>query len=417
MGEKVSQTGGQELRRSISLPLLVLYGLGTMVGAGFYALLGKVAGQAGMLAPLAFVVSALVALASAFAFAELSARYPYSAGEARYVMEGFGRRWLSVLVGLGVIMTGVVSAATIATAFVGFLQDLVPAPATPTIIVLVAGLGLLAAWGILESVWFVNLISVLTVAGLLYVVALSTDALAQLPARWPEFKAELEFSSLAGVLSGGFLGFYAFIGFEDMVNNAEEIKGVERNLPIGIFAALGLTLVLYLAVSLSAVLSVRPERLAEAATPLALVVAEDGGWFSRTGIVLVSLIAGVNGALVQIIMAARVTYGLTRTSRRLGFLGHVNPKTRTPARATALVSLGVLALALFFPMVGLARMTSTIVMGVFAMVNLALVVIKLNDPAPHGPGPRFPIWLPGLGFVVCLAVLGLRVYALVFGLG
>ncbi|MFI4897242.1 MAG: amino acid transporter, partial [Phycisphaerales bacterium JB059] len=99
------------LRRVLSLPTLTLYGLGTMVGGGFYALVGKVAGEAGSLAPLAFLVSAIVALLSALSYAELASRFPVSACEARYIREGLGRSWLSRAAGWGVALTGVVSAA------------------------------------------------------------------------------------------------------------------------------------------------------------------------------------------------------------------------------------------------------------------------------------------------------------------
>ncbi len=102
------------LKRSLGLPMLTFYGLGTIVGGGFYALIGEVSAEAGMLMPLAFLAAALIGLLSAFSFAELSARYPVSAGESQYVLEAFGRRWLSAVVGWMVILTGVVSAATLA---------------------------------------------------------------------------------------------------------------------------------------------------------------------------------------------------------------------------------------------------------------------------------------------------------------
>ena len=394
----------KKLSRTISLPYLIFYGVGTMIGAGFYALLGKVAGEAGMLAPIAFFGSGMLALASAFSFAELSSRYPVSAGEARYTEEGFGSKRLSAAVGWLVITTGVVSAATIVTAFVGFLQDLVYIPDRIIIVGLVLLLAGIASWGISESVKFVNIITVLTLGGLLYVVLLSGENLAQIPERAGELTPTFSLENWQAIFAGAFIGFYAFIGFEDLINNAEEVKKVERNLPIAIFASLGITLFFYLLVSTVSILSVDPSRLAESGTPLALVV-QGKGWFSTIGIGIVSLIAGVNGALVQIIMASRVAYGMADNEKAPRWMGKVNPGTRTPIRSTLFMSLIVLLLALFLPLVTLAKITSSVILLVFAMVNLALWKIKRVNPDKNGKGPRFPKWIPVMGFVVCIAAL------------
>jgi len=135
------------LQRSVTLPFLVFYGVGTIVGGGFYALLGKVAGEAGMYAPVALLVTGLLALLISLSFAEVSSRFPVSAGEARYVQEGFGRTWLASAVGWMVILTGVVSAAALAVATTGFLLDMVEFPRALGIVVLVLLMGGVAAWG------------------------------------------------------------------------------------------------------------------------------------------------------------------------------------------------------------------------------------------------------------------------------
>ena len=165
-----------QLRRSITLPNLILYGLGTIVGGGFYALLGQVAGLSGMYAPIAFFFTGLLALVSAVSFAELSSRFPVSAGEARYVYEGFGKQNLAVATGFGVILTGVVSAATLAVATVGFLQDFVRIPSYVAIPILVIGMGFIAGRGIGESVAVVVAITIVEVGALIYVMATASAA-------------------------------------------------------------------------------------------------------------------------------------------------------------------------------------------------------------------------------------------------
>ena len=393
-----------QLKRSISLPFLVLYGLGTMVGGGFYALLGKVAGEAGLLAPVALLLSGALALISAFSFAELSARYPVSAGEAHYVREGFGRG-PAALVGWLVISTGVVSAATLSVATVGFLGDLIALPSDSLAIIgVVLALGAVCAWGVDQSVALVTIITIIEVGALLAVAAVAADNLGRLPDALRSAPTLGSSGAWLGLFSAAFLSFYSFVGFEDLVNMAEEVKEPERNLPRAILLCIVLTTVLYLLVSTVAVTARSPEALAASNTPIALIAGDDS-WLSGTGLVVVSLLTGINGALVQIVMASRVAYGLARRGQAPRWLAIVNSKTQTPLRGTALMVAIVLTLALFLPLVSLAKITSWIILLVFAMVNLALWRIKGDDPAPTGPGPRYPRWLPLLGFTTCAAVL------------
>jgi Amino acid permease len=291
----VSKTAS--LQRSLSLPLLTFYGLGTIVGGGFYALIGKVSLHAGLYTPFAFMTAAFVALFSAFSFAELSARFPKSAGESVYVREAFQREHLSTAVGWMVILTGVVSAATLATAIAGFLKDLIGLNPMLSIFGIVLGLGLIAAWGIMESVITAIIITVIEIGGLLFIVFVAREHLMDLPQHLPEIFPPFSLDAWKGILLGGFLAFYSFIGFEDMVNVAEEVKNPRRNLPIAILLSLLLTTILYFFVTLAAVSSVPLQQLGQSHTPLAEVVASWGPGTQKT-IGVISILAGVNGALV-----------------------------------------------------------------------------------------------------------------------
>lgn len=397
-----------KLKRSITLPYLILYGLGTMVGGGFYALLGKVAEEASLFVPVALFCSGLLAFISATSFAELSSRFPFSAGEARYVKEGFGNNRLSIAVGWMVIMTGIVSAATLAVATIGFLQDFVVVPEKLAIGVLVLAMGLVAGWGIGKSVALVTIITVIEVGALVYVALIAGDSLRQVPDRWHEIMLPTTGAAWLGIFSGAFLGFYAFIGFEDMVNMAEEVKHARRNLPIAILVSIVFTTLIYVIVALVAVLSVAPDQLAASNTPLAEVV-RDQGWFSTTGLGIVSLLTGLNGALVQIIMGSRVAYGMASRDQAPTWLGVIHPRTQTPIRATALMTAIILILAVLFPMTSLAEATSSIILVIFAIVNLALWRIKGRKEKESGsesePVIQFPRWLSLLGFLGCASVL------------
>lgn len=392
------------LKRSISLTFIIFYGLGTMVGGGIYALVGKVSGISGMLAPFALLMAGIVAMISAFSFSELSARLPYSAGEAVYTQAAFNRKWLSGLVGWMVIATGVVSAATLSVATIGFLQDFVAVPELFAIAALVLVMGAIAAWGVGESVMLVAIITVIEVGALLFIIAISGNSLADLPARWPELIPSWSLADFQMIFFAGFIAFYAFIGFEDMVNMAEEVKDVRRNMPIAIITCMVVTTLIYMLVTLVAILKVPPEQLATANTPFALVVKEHG-WVSTVGIGFVSIFTGINGALVQIIMASRVAYGLGKTGQAPPLFSFVHPERQTPLYATALMTAIVLVLALFFPLLTLAKATSTIILIIFALINLALWRIKGMENPPGGDMNLVPRWLPMLGFIFCTVVV------------
>lgn len=402
-------TDAPGLRRTLSLPMLTLYGLGTMVGGGIYALVGKVAGTAGMLAPLAFVISAVIAGLSALSFCELSARYPTSAGESRYVLEAFGNERAAAITGWLVMLTGVVSAATLARAFGGFLQELAPiAPALGTVLC-VAMLTGIAIWGIGESVMVATVITVIEVAGLFYVVWATRSGLATLPYRLDELiPADVTGWTNAGI--GGFLAFYAFVGFEDMVNLAEEVKDVRRTMPLAIITALVVTTVLYVLIATSAVLTLDAETLTTSAAPLSDMVRSYSA-VGATWMTVAGLLSGINGALMQVVMAPRVAYGMARRGLAPAFLGKVNAQTQTPITATLIVGGVVLTLALGAPLESLARWTAGILLFVFFLVNVSLVAIQRALPDPGPEIPRVPRIAPVLGAVLCLGFLAFQGWA------
>lgn len=402
-------TSAPALRRRLGLWLLTFYGLGNILGAGIYVLVGKVAGEAGYYAPLSFLLAALVAAFSAFTYAELSARYPVAAGEVAYLQEGFGRRWLSMVAGLLITAAGLLSAATISRGFAGYAQVFLPLPAPLLIVIALITLGAVAAWGIGQSVRLAALFTLLEIVGLALVIGVGGGDLAQLPARLREVEPLTHPPLWPGIFAGAFLAFYAFIGFEDMVNVAEETIEPERNMPRAILIALLVSTLLYGIVVLVAVTVVPPVELAASKAPLADVYRAASGR-EPVAITVISLFAVVNGALIQLIMASRILYGMSRRGWLPRALGKVHGRTRTPLLATLLVTAITLALALWFPLVRLAESTSYVVLTVFLLVNLAL--LRLRGRAPLPPGVRgYPAWVPILGAAGALALLASRFFS------
>lgn len=391
------------LKRALSLPLITFYGLGTIIGAGIYVLIGAVADKAGMFAPIAFLLAALIAGFTAFSYAELSSRLPRSAGEAIYLQHAFGIRWLSTLTGWSVVAIGFVSSATIANGFVGYLDVFFQIPDWLAITVLILTLGLIAAIGINESVWMATIITIIEIAGLFFVLLVAGENLHQLPERLPEMIPSFEAAQWNGIFVGAFLAFYAFIGFEDMVNVAEEVKDAPRLLPKAIIIALIASTFLYLAVAIVAVMALPIEKLSASDAPLAAVV-EASGRESTLLISAISLVAVINGALIQIIMASRVMYGMGNRGLAPRWLAEVHPRTQTPLISTAIVTLVILVLALWLPLVTLAQITSFITLIIFAGVNAALIRIKARkDFSPETV--NYPMWVPVIGMILSLLFL------------
>jgi amino acid transporter len=395
------------LKRSLSLPVVTFYGVGAILGAGIYVLIGEVAGVAGYYAPFSFLLAAIIAVFSAFSYAELSARYPQSAGEAVYIGKAFGKPKLTRVVGLMVVLTGIVSAATMATGVVGYVQLFWELPPFIIIAVFVVAIGLVALWGINESASVVVFITLIEVLGLAYVCYVASDQLDQFPLAKVlsgEDFGRTDVSVQSGLFLGAFLAFYAYIGFEDMVNVAEEVKQPEQTLPKAIILALCISTGIYMAVSYSALSVLSPTELVASRAPLASVVEQQGQ--STTWIGLVSMVAVVNGAIVQLIMASRVIYGLAKTQLLPVKLSQIYARTATPVYATVLCIVLTLLLALIFPLGALAQATSFIVLLIFTLVNVALLRIKLKKIPTNTV--QYPFWVPCVGVVMSGFALSIK---------
>lgn len=391
------------LARTLSLPMTILFGLGVTIGAGIYVLIGVAAGRAGMHAPLAFVLAAIVMVPTAAALAELATRMPVSAGEAAYVEAGFGSKRLALLVGLMVVTVGVLSAAAISRGSAGYVRELSGLPLAAIIVGVVLAMGAITAWGIRESMAVAAAMTLIEVAGLLAIVIAGALAQPGIVARVPEiWTGVANLTVLSGVISASLLAFFAFIGFEGLANIAEEVREPERTLPRAIFWTLLLSTGLYIAVVWVALVAVPVSELAQSQAPLSLV-------FARTTnlppalITVIAIVATLNGIIAQMVMSSRVIYGLADRGLLPDALAKVGATTRTPQLATAIVVGLVLLIAISLPLDALAEWTSRLTLAIFALINAALVLIKRRSDAV--PAFVVPSWVPVLGFVLCLALL------------
>lgn len=400
----------QQLLRKITMPMLLFYGLGNILGAGIYVLIAEVANTSGMYAPFSFLVALVIVSFTALSYGELASRYPDAAGVALYVKKGLGSTNLSVIIGLTIALAGLISAATIARGFTGYLAELVPLPEWLALLGLITILGLIAIWGIGESVTIAVTITFIEIGGLLLILWIGLPVLPTLAERAPELIPPLEWDVWYGISLGGFLAFYAFLGFEDMVNIAEEVKAPSKAYPRAILFSLIIATLLYLSVSLVSVLLLTPQQLATTDAPFATIYEHATGR-EGTLITIIGIFAIINGALIQIIMASRMVYGISKKGWLPSPLSYVNSKTKTPVVATLLVSAITLGFALWLPLVTLAKLTSFLVLIVFTVVNIALIRIKRQHPDPEG-AYLVPFWIPVAGLVVNIIFLALQLFSI-----
>lgn len=394
------------LKRSVSLSVLTLYGLGNILGAGIYVLVGKVAGRAGAQAPLSFIIAMVVATLTAFSYMELASRFPVSGSVSVYLHKAFGHKGLSIGIGFAIIASGIASAAALAQGFAGYASTLLPINTVLLSVGLLTVVGLLAIKGIKESAFAAALLTIIEIGGLALVIWAGRTAI-----------GEFDISSVAtidpaigfsGILGGAFLAFYAFIGFEDMVNVSEEVKEPRRNMPIAIILALVGAALLYLLVIVVAIGVVQPSELAQSSAPLALVYERAGSQGTLT-IIIISMLAAINGVVVQIIMVSRILYGLAREGWINKNFKKVDRHTKTPIFATVATVILMIVATVAWPLLSLAQLTSLLVLGIFALVNTALIKIKLTHGDKHDH-LKVPLLIPALGLISCVGLIVYQIF-------
>ena len=394
------------LKREISLGLLVFYGLGNILGAGIYVLIGEIVKVSGYYTPAAFVLACIVVLFTALSYAELSARYPLSAGEAVYVKEGLQSDKLSVFIGLTIAMSGILSSATIVSGFYDYFALFIDLPKYFVVFMVLGILTLVACWGIKESVRVAAAFTLVEMFGLLMIIYVGSGYVSDTFA-FSKIIPPLDMTVFNSIFLGAFLAFYAFIGFEDMVNVAQEVKEPSKTMPKAIVWVLIISTLLYMGVAYVTIVVIPPEQLGEPSAALAQVY-ERATSQKATILSLIGMVAVINGALIQMIMVSRILYGMAVKGWLPMFLAKINPKTNTPIIATILTSMMIFLFIVALPLVKLAESTSFLIFIVFSIVNLALVKIKMKDPSPEGI-KTVPFWMPVVAIVLNLMMLGVQI--------
>lgn len=371
---------------------LLFYGLGVIVGAGIYVAIGSVIDRAGDAAPTAFLLAGAAAALIGLCYAELASRFPEAAGSVAYVRHGFGIPWLAVLTGALVTATAALSAASIAHGAVTYLVALVPAPPSLLVLLLIGVCTGIAAAGVETSVGLAALIGLLEIGGLIFatLAGMSRVSSWHLHGLLPT-----GFAGWTGTAAGSFIAFFAFIGFETLANLAEEAKDPARTMPRGILGAVAASVTLYVAVAAAVVLS------HQGADNTLL------GLFRGVGVPVfaaLGFLAVANGTLVQIVMLARLFYGMARNGELPAGLAFVHPRTRTPLPATLLAGALVAGAAAVGSFEALLVGANALTLVIFILAALALwrVRRRTGSEAPAFTAPR---WVPLTAVAAAVALL------------
>jgi APA family basic amino acid/polyamine antiporter len=393
------------LRRAITPALLLFFIVGDILGGGIYARVGQVAGETGGAIWVAFLVALVMAAFTAGSYAELVGKYPRAGGAGLYVHRAFGHPFFSFIVAFAVVASGIASASALARAFGGdYLSTFVDVPVVLTALALVALIAAVNLRGIEESVKINVVFTLVEMGGLLLIVVVAAVAIAggdAEPGRAFDFKEDA--SHLGVALAGAAIAFYALIGFEDSVNVAEETQDPARTYPKALFGALAIAGTLYLLVTIGASMVVPTDDLAASSGALLEVIRQGPLDIPEKLFSAIGLLALSNGALINMIMASRLLYGMAQEDVVPRPFAKVLPVRRTPWFAIAFTTAVAAVLVATGDLGSLADTTVALLVVVFGIVNVCVLVLR-RDPVDH---EHFvvPSFVPVIGVAISLALL------------
>jgi APA family basic amino acid/polyamine antiporter len=394
---------------------LVVYGVGDMVGSGIYGTVGKAAGVLGNAVWLAFAVAMVAAVLTGLSYACLASRYPRAAGAAYVTHRAFGFAYLSYLIGLTITASGLTSMAASTNVFADTLEAMIGGPWIMMALAFLGFMTFVNFWGLRQSIWTNLVCTAVEVGGLLLLVALGSQYWGSVdyfetPRATLGAQGQLVSHGLGAsmLLAGSVLTFFSFIGFEDMLNVAEEVKRPERTMPWGIVLALAIVAILYIGVAVTAVSVVDYRVLANAPAPLSAICGRVAPWLPARTYDFVTLFAVANTVLINYIMGSRLLYGMARQGLLPSALGRVHAARHTPHVAILTLLLLVTCLTLSGGVADLASATGLLLLFSFAIVNAALVTLKLRAGEPPGAF-EVPVIVPMMGIAVNATLIVARV--------
>lgn len=393
------------LKRAVTGPMLLLFILGDVLGAGVYALAGTIAGEVGGAIWVPLLIALCFAMLTAGSYAELVTKYPHAGASAVFAGKAFKSPLISFLVGFCMLAAGVTSAAGLSLAFAGdYMAPFIDLPPAVVALIFLVVIALLNARGIKESLSANLVMTVIEVSGLLLVIAAAVWFFRSGDgdlSRAVQFKEGV--NPAFAVLGAALLAFYSFVGFETSANLAEEVRNVRTVYPRALFGALLIAGAIYMGVGIAAATVMPIEQLVHSSAPLLEVVKASHLGIPPQLFAFIALVAVANGALLTMIMSSRLAYGMSRQGLLPDALSRVLPQRRTPWVAIVATSVVAIILTLTGSLATLAETVVLLLLFVFISTNLAVLALRRDVvDADHF---RVPTWVPVLAIVSCLILL------------
>ena len=389
-----------ELKRHMGLFQLTMYGVGLILGAGIYVLIGEAAGFAGDAVWIAMILGSIVALFAGFSYAELSSVFPKAAAEYVFIKNAFKNNFFAFLIGWLTAVTSIITAATVALGFGGYFAEFVDLPIIISAMGLLVVLSVVNFIGIRESAWTNTIFTIIEASGLILIIVIGFTFSSPEPVNYTESP-----SGFTGIVLAFVLIFFAFIGFEDMANIAEEVKKPRKTLPRAIILSVIIAGILYILVSLAVVRVVNWEELSNSAAPIALVAQRGLGSEAHILLSAIALFAITNTVLITLIAGSRIFYGMAKEKVFPSILEKIHFKTKTPWIAIIVIMITSIAFTFVGDIVIVANITVFAIVITFAAINLAVIVLRYTEPdierkfkVPINIG-KFPI-LPLFGLII-----------------
>jgi len=402
-----------ELKRSLGLGECIFYGVGSILGAGIYTLIGKTAGIAGNMTWLAFLIASVCALLTAFSYAELSAAFPKAGGEFEYAKQAFGKK-TGITLGMVITLNGIVTGAAVAVGFAGYFNDLTNTSLGFVPFAIIALIFLINSAGIKHSSVVNIIFTLIEAGGLLFIIFSAVPDIGKVN------YTELPPEGINGILTASALAFFAYVGFEEIVKLAEETRNPGKAIPRALFITSAIVIVIYTLVSLSAVTVVPFEELGQSKSPLADVVKVR---FAETCIVIISVIAlfsTSNTILSNMLGSSRILLNMSKETKSLTFFSKVGSKRKTPVMALLLILVIMCSFALIGSIETVARIATVLIFITFIAVNLCVIVLRFRKPSLKRPYKvpfsigKIPV-ISTLGVLMTLVLLGYNLYSLFTG--
>lgn len=387
------------LKRTLNLLDATSVGIGAIIGAGIFVVLGLAIGYAGPAVIISIIIAGIVASFTAFSFAELGSAIPKEGGAYEFAFELISP-FAGFLVGSLWLFAQIVAGAAISLGFASYFVAIFPTFPLKTVAVVAAlaltGLNLI---GIKQSTAVNNILVIIKIAILSLFIGFGIFQI------HPQNFSQFSPNGLFGILQGAGFIFFAYLGFGRIAALGEEVKNPERNLPLAVLIALVVSVIIYVLTGLTATGLQDYHILAQSGSPIAEAAKVMGNFTIVAAVSFGALIATISVLLTNLIGSSRVAFAMARNGQLPKAIAKVSSRFGTPY--ISIFVMGALLTVLVFAL----DLKQTVAITSFAILSVHLTVnfsaIRLRKKMTSTEGFRIPLYplIPSLGILSCIILM------------